>query len=300
MDKIKRIKELKEKHNAVIIAHNYQLPEIQDIADHLGDSLELSRLSADLKEDIIIFCGVRFMAETAKILSPEKTVLLPDMNAGCAMAEMTEPDKVIEMKAAYPDAGVVTYVNTTADIKAVSDICCTSANAARVVNSLNADRIIFVPDRNLAAYVQSMTDKVIIPYDGFCYVHNQFTIEQVLEAKKRHPNAVLFVHPEVPRPVQEAADYILSTGGMLKKAGEIDREIIVGTEREMAYRLHKAYPDKTFHVFNEDNPPVCRNMKKITIDSVLNALEHMEYQIEIEENIRKRAFNAIVAMLNIS
>ncbi len=300
MDIIKEIKRLKKEHNAVIIAHNYQLPEVQDIADYLGDSLELSRLSRSLPEKTIIFCGVKFMAETAKILSPEKTVIIPEIDAGCAMAAMTDIDELMKMKQNYPDAKIAAYVNTTAETKAFSDICCTSANAAMIVNSLDTERVIFVPDRNLAAYVASKTDKTIIPYNGYCYVHNQFTLNDIDDARKLHPEAVIFVHPESPREVQEAADYVLSTGGMLKMANNIDKPIIVGTEREMTYRMRKEYPDKTFYVFKENDPPICTNMKKITLNKILSALQDNKYKIDINDNIRERAFQSINAMLSVT
>ena len=299
MNIIDNITKLKKELNAVIIAHNYQLPEVQDIADHLGDSLELSRMSAAFNEKIIVFCGVKFMAETAKILSPNKTVLLPEISAGCAMAQMTEPWKLEEMKNKYPDAKVVTYVNTTAEIKAMSDICCTSANAVEVVKSMNSNRIIFVPDRNLASYVQRFTDKEIIPYDGYCYVHDQFTIEDIEKARSKHPDSVVFLHPESPKEVVDIADFILSTGGMIRQAKETNKDIIVGTENEMVYRLKREYPNKNFYPLKENPPAICTNMKKITINSVLKALENQQYSISIDENIRTQAFNAINAMLKI-
>ncbi len=299
MNIVENISKLKKELDAVIIAHNYQLPEIQDIADYTGDSLELSRLSATLNQKIIVFCGVRFMAETAKILSPNKTVLLPEISAGCAMAQMTEPWKLEEMKNKYPDAKVVTYVNTTAETKAMSDICCTSANAVEVVKSIKSNRIIFVPDRNLASYVQRFTDKEIIPYDGYCYVHDQFTIEDIEKAKSKHPNAVVFLHPESPKEVVDISDFILSTGGMIRQAKEIDKDIIVGTENEMVYRLKKEYPNKNFYPLKENPPAICTNMKKITLDSVLKALKNQQYSINVDKNIAEKAFNAIDAMLKI-
>ncbi len=299
MNIIENISKLKKELNAVIIAHNYQLPEVQDIADHLGDSLELSRMSAAFDEKIIVFCGVKFMAETAKILSPNKTVLLPEISAGCAMAQMTEPWKLEEMKNKYPDAKVVTYVNTTAEIKAMSDICCTSANAVKVVQSIKSDRIIFVPDRNLASYVQRFTDKEIIPYDGYCYVHDQFTIEDIEKARSKHPDSVVFLHPESPKKVADIADFILSTGGMIRQAKEIDKDIIVGTENEMVYRLKREYPNKNFYPLKENPPAICTNMKKITINSVLKALENQQYSINVDDEIAEKAFNAIDKMLRI-
>ena len=299
-DIIQRIKELKKQRNAVIIAHNYQIPEIQDIADITGDSLELSRKSAEVKEDVIVFCGVRFMAETAKILSPDKTVLLPVDSAGCEMADMASIEVLKAMKEEHPDAAVVCYVNTTADIKSLSDICCTSANAVKVVNSLPNEKIIFVPDRNLASYVQKNTDKQIIPYPGYCYVHNNFTVRDVEIAKKLHPEAVLFVHPEAQSEVADMADYVLSTGGMLKIAHEMDKkEIIIGTEEGLMHRLRKENPDKLFYALRNEPPAVCINMKKTGMNDLLASLEHMQYEVQLEESIRLKAASAIRNMLSV-
>lgn len=297
---IDRIMKLKEERNAVIIAHNYQIADIQDIADITGDSLELSRKSADVKEDVIVFCGVRFMAETAKILSPEKTVLLPVDTAGCEMADMASAETLKAMKDEYPDAAVVCYVNTTAEIKALSDICCTSANAVRVVNSLKNKDIIFVPDRNLASFVQKNTDKNIIPYPGFCYVHNNYTVRDVETAKKLHPEAVVFIHPEAPSDVADMADYVLSTGGMLRTAREIrEREIIIGTEEGLMHRLRKENPDKIFYAMRNEPPAICVNMKKTGMNDLLASLEHMQYEVHLDEAVRKKAESAIRKMLSV-
>lgn len=299
-DIAKRILELKKERNATIIAHNYQLPEIQDIADYLGDSLGLSRKSAELEEDVIVFCGVKFMAETAKILSPQKTVLIPDIDAGCNMAGMVDKDDLQKLQKEHPDAKTVTYVNTTAETKAYSDICCTSSNAVKVVNSLDTDNIIFVPDKNLASYVQDNTDKHIIPYSGYCYVHNQFTVAHVRKARDSHPGAVLLLHPEAPHEVQLESDHLCSTGGMIEKAGEIDRPMIIGTENEMVYRLQTLYPDKEFYPLMENPKAICTNMKKITLPKVLRALEGNTYEVTVNKDISKRALKAIEGMLTVS
>ncbi len=298
MDYIKEINKLKKEKNAIILAHNYQLPEIQDIADFIGDSLELSRKSAELENETIVFCGVKFMAETAKILAPEKTVLLPVSSAGCEMADMANVNNLLNLKKENPDAAVVSYVNTTAEIKSYSDICCTSANAVKIVNSVKENKIIFVPDKNLASYVARFTEKEIIPYQGYCYVHNQFSLMDIDIARKMHPNAVLFVHPEAPYDVADKADFVLSTGGMIRKAKEIDnKEIIIGTEQEMIYRLQKEYPDKIFYPLRNAPPAICYNMKKTHIEDVYNALKNNEYKIEIEEDIIEKAYTAISRML---
>jgi quinolinate synthase len=236
-DVLKRIGELKQRKNAVILAHNYQIPEVQDAADFVGDSLELSRKAANLDAGTIVFCGVHFMAETAAILSPGKTVLLPEVEAGCPMADMINGRELVAWKARYPGLPVVCYVNTSAEVKAESDICCTSSNAINVVNSLGVDELLFVPDKNLAAYVARETGKRIIAWDGYCHVHNRFTPKDIDEARASHPGAELWVHPECPLDVIDRADKTLSTGKMILEARRTTRrEIIVGTEKGILYR----------------------------------------------------------------
>ncbi|NOX71702.1 MAG: quinolinate synthase NadA [Candidatus Micrarchaeota archaeon] len=294
---VDRIKSLKKEKNAVILVHNYQRPEIYEIADFIGDSLELSRKAAETKADIIVFCGVRFMAETAKILSPEKTVLLPDKDAGCQMANMVTADDVRRLKSENPKIPVVSYVNTTAEVKAESDICCTSANAVKIVESLNSESVIFVPDINLGSYVQQMTGKNIILAHGFCYAHMHIFPDMITGLKKHHPEAVVIAHPECRKDVRDMADEILSTGGMIKFAKESPaNEFIIATESGMVERLKREIPYKTFYPVESS---VCINMKKITLEKVLGSLENEQYRIEIEENVQKKAYAALMKMLNL-
>ena len=233
-----RIAKLKKERDAVIIAHNYQIGEVQDVADFLGDSLQLSQEAAKLNEKVIVFCGVHFMAETAAILSPEKTVLMPDLQAGCPMADMITAEELKEWKKQYPGRKVVSYVNTSAEVKAESDICCTSSNAIQVVESVEGDEILFAPDKNLAAYVARFTKKKIIPWDGYCYVHNNITQRHVLEKKKQFPESEVWVHPECRPEVIDVADEVLSTGKMIKQAKVTRRsEILIGTESGIIYRM---------------------------------------------------------------
>ncbi|HUI67985.1 MAG TPA: quinolinate synthase [Nitrospirota bacterium] len=318
-----KILKLKKDLNAVILAHNYQRPEVQDIADITGDSLELSRAAAKTDYHVIVFCGVHFMAESASILSPDKTVLLPEISAGCPMADMITvegPRKtrrefysdvlgitfefadeftLRDMKKKYPGAPVVAYVNTSAAVKAESDICCTSSNVVRVVESLKEDTVICVPDRNLSAYAAKRTKKKIISWDGFCNVHMaHLDIEDVKRAKAEHPEAVLVVHPECPPAVQDMADIITSTSGMLRFCKESDRkEFIIGTEEGLLHRLRKDSPDKRFYVLN--NKMVCPNMKRTRLQSVQTAMEKMQYVIKVPEDIRIPAKRALDRMLEI-
>jgi len=296
-----KIDELKARQDAVILAHNYQRPEIQDIADFVGDSLDLSRKAAEVGESVIVFCGVDFMAETAAILSPEKTVILPDLEATCPMAAMLPAEKVRQAKAANPGVPVVLYVNTLAEAKAEADICCTSANAAAVVNSLDADTVLFGPDKNLAHYVMKNTDKTIIPIpdDGYCLVHkNLLTLEKIQKLKSEHPGAVIMVHPECEPEVQDAADLILSTGGMVRAAREQDAaEFIVGTEEGLAYRLAKENPDKKFFPVES---AVCVNMKRHALDKVTASLQTLQPRVQVPKEIADKARTAIQRMLDLT
>jgi quinolinate synthase len=287
---------LKKEQNAVILAHNYQVPAVQDIADLTGDSLELSRAAARLDAKVIVFCGVDFMAETAAILSPQKKVVLPEKGAWCPMAHMITPEQLREMKSLYPEAAVVAYVNTTAEVKAESDICCTSANGVQVVNSLEQNQVIFVPDRNLAAYVQRHTNKQIIPWNGYCYVHDHFTPDEVRSARALHPHAEVLVHPECRPEVIDAADYVFSTSGMGRHARTaFAKEFIIGTEVGMIYRLKKDNPDKEFYPLSEK--AVCQNMKKTNLEKVLRALKTLEPHITVPEEIAAKARRSIERML---
>ena len=298
-DVLARIGELKRRRNAIILAHNYQVPEVQDAADFVGDSLELSRKAAGLDADVIVFCGVHFMAETAAILSPGKTVLLPEVEAGCPMADMINGRELRAWKARYPGLPVVCYVNTSAEVKAESDICCTSSNAVSVVNSLGVDELLFVPDKNLAAYVARETGKTIRAWDGYCYVHHRFTPEDIRAARRRHPGAEVWVHPECPLDVSSLADKVLSTGKMVLEARRTScREVVIGTEKGILYRLSKENPSVTFYPARET--ALCAHMKMTTLEKVARALETGTHRVEVPRDIADRARGAIQAMLEIS
>lgn len=293
-----QIKRLKEEKGAIILAHNYQIGEVQDVADYVGDSLGLSQQAAQVEEKVIIFCGVHFMAETAAILAPRKTVLMPDIRAGCPMASMVTAEELSGWKKDYPGREVVCYVNTTADVKAECDICCTSSNAVEVVNSLEGDEILFVPDKNLAAYVSRFTEKKIIPWDGYCYVHNNILAKDIQEKKSHHPEAEVWVHPECRPEVIDLADKVLSTGGMVKEARRSSKkEIIIGTESGVIYRLEKENPGKNF--YPSLNTAICYNMKKINLLKVLNSLENMVHKVEVPAEISQRARRAIERMIRV-
>ncbi len=291
-----KIRKLKTERAAVILAHNYQLPEVQEIADFTGDSLELSRKAAQTDAEVIVFCGVHFMAETAKILSPEKTVLIPDPNAGCPMADMITAEELRRFKSRHPGLPVVAYVNTSAEVKAESTICCTSANAVRVVESMDAREILFVPDKSLAAYVASKTDKHIIPYCGFCPTHHRILAQDVLKTRREHPDALVVAHPECTIDVVKLADAVESTSGMIRfVAQSAAREFIMCTERGILHRLKKDNPDKVF--YNPSPLNICPNMKKITLEKVLWSLEDMKYEIELPASIIEKSRAAIEGMV---
>jgi quinolinate synthase len=295
-----RIDALRQHHNAVILVHNYQRPEVQDIADFVGDSLGLSRKAAATDADVIVFCGVYFMAETAKILSPDKTVLIPDPEAGCPMVHMAPLQGVLKLKKEHPSALVVTYVNSSAEVKAQSDYCCTSANAVEVVQSIPEDQqIIFVPDQHLGTFVKQQTGRDLILYPGYCPTHARITAADVQKAKREHPEADVIVHPECRQDVIQLADAALSTSGMLRYAAESDsREFLVGTETDMLYRLRKENPDKEF--FPVTDVAVCPNMKKITLEKVLWSLQDMKHKVEIETETARKASNAVQRMVEIT
>jgi len=291
-----KIKQLKKEKNAVILVHNYQRPEIQDIADYLGDSLGLSREAAKTEAKIIIFCGVRFMAETAKILSPEKLVLLPREEAGCPMADMITAKDLRKLKEKHPDAKVISYVNTNADVKAESDVCCTSANAVDIVKKIKTKKIIFTPDKNLAAYCQRFTKKEIIPWNGYCNVHERIKVEEVLRARKNIPDALLLVHPECNPSVIDLADEVLSTGGMVNFVLKSKKKkFLIGTEEGLIYRLKKENPEKEF--YPAGTIKICRNMKLTGLKDVYSALNEERYPIELSEEIIRQAGKALKAML---
>jgi len=295
---IQKILDLKTKCNAVILSHNYQLGEVQDIADFVGDSLELSQQAAKTKAEVIVFCGVHFMAETASILCPNKTVLLPDQEAGCPMANMINARQLIARKKELPGYVVVTYVNSTAEVKAESDICCTSANADRVVKSLNNQKILFIPDQYLGAYTASKTGIKMEYWPGYCPTHARIRPEDILRAKRDHPQAIVIAHPECRPETSALADYVLSTGGMLRMARSTEKkEIIVATEIGIIYRLRRENPDKTFIAASEQ--AVCPRMKLITLDKILESLEHMSPVVAVPESVRVRAKRAVDRMLEI-
>lgn len=292
----KRILELKEEKKALFLVHNYQRGDVQDLADYLGDSLGLAQEAAQNPADLIIFCGVWFMAESAKILSPQKEVLLPRREADCFMAGMVNVEGLRRMKARYPDAKVVCYVNTNADIKAESDVCCTSANAVKVVEGVDADTIIFVPDRNLARYTQRFTKKKVIPWDGYCYVHTRITVDEVRESRKRHPDAVFMAHPECEPPVLDLADEVLSTGGMVRFAKSSEHmKFIVGTEEGLLYRLRKENPGKRF--YTAGSAKMCWNMKINTLEDVYLSLTECRYSIQVAQPVLEKAKKALDRML---
>jgi quinolinate synthase len=298
VEALSRIAALRKERRAVILAHNYQIGEVQDIADYTGDSLGLSQEAARSTAEVIVFCGVHFMAETAAILSPRKTVLLPDLQAGCPMADMITARELRDWKARYPGRPVVSYINTTAEVKAESDICCTSSNAVQVVDSLPDEEILFAPDKNLAAYVARRTRKKIIAWDGHCYVHNRILAADVLAKKKNHPRAEVWVHPECRPEVIDLADLVISTGYMVKAARETTAaEVLIGTEAGILHRLRKENPRTRF--FPVRDLAFCSNMKKITLLKVLRALEEMKFRIEVPVDISRRAQGAIEKMIKI-
>ena len=287
---------LKKKRNAIILAHVYQPAEVQDIADYVGDSLDLSRKAVQTNADVIVFCGVQFMAETAAILNPGKTVLLPDRYAGCGLADMATAQQVNEIKKKNPELKVVSYINSSAEVKAVTDICCTSANAVGVVNSLNSERVLFVPDRNLGSYVAEKSGKMIQLWDGYCYVHEQISIDDLIILKKEHPKAAIIVHPECPAPVRHIADFIGSTSQMSQFVkNSFHQEFIVGTEDNFVYRLKTDNPDKMFYPVHT----LCEGMNAISLEKVKRSLETMEYKIRVPERIHAKAKIALDKMLKV-
>jgi quinolinate synthase len=297
-DIARAVRALKAKRHAVIVAHNYQPPQIYDLADFIGDSLELARRSAAVAEDIIVFCGVHFMAESAKILSPHKTVLLPEPEAGCTLAEFADADGVRAMKAKHPRAAIVSYVNSSAAVKAESDICCTSANAVKIVESLDAGEVILLPDGNLARYVQTKTRKTIIPWPGTCCVHDYVTAELLATTKAEYPNAKVMVHPECRLDVIALGDYTCSTGQMLKVSrDEPYDEWIVVTDPGMCERLRRESPHKTFHPVPTMTP--CYTMNITTPAKVRDALFELEPAIEVPEAVRVRAERALRRMIEL-
>ncbi len=293
-----KIADLKQKRKAIILVHNYQLGEVQDIADFVGDSLELSRKAATTDAEVIVFCGVHFMAETASILNPDKIVLLPDKNAGCPMADMITANALREKKQEFTDIPVVCYINSSARVKAESDICCTSANAIEIVNSIDCNKVIFVPDKYLGHYVSTKSDKEIILWQGYCPTHAKILPEHIIQRKEEYPEAKVVVHPECRPEVIALADAVLSTGGIIRFARESNAEqIIIGTEIGIIHRLKKDNPEKLFVPLSEQ--AICPNMKKITLEKILWSLEDLSPQVKVAEDIRIMAKKSVDRMLGI-
>jgi len=293
---VEKISALKKKRNAVILVHNYQLGEVQDIADFVGDSLDLSQRAAETDADVIVFCGVHFMAETASILCPDKVVLLPDINAGCPMADMITAERLRAKKKEHPQAVVVCYINSSAEVKAESDICCTSANAVKVVESLDAREILFVPDQYLGHYVSARTGKKMILWPGFCPTHARIKPERIKELKQEYPQAKVVVHPECRPEVIALADEVASTSGMCRYARRDEvREMVVGTEVGIIHRLRKENPGKRFIPVSEQ--AICPDMKLITLEKVLRSLEEMSPEVKVPEEIRLKAKAAVDKIL---
>ena len=308
------IRRRKQELNAVILGHNYQRGDLQDVSDFVGDSLGLSQEAARTDADVIVFCGVHFMAETAKILSPDRRVLMPDLRAGCPMADFVTGESLRRVKALMPDAAVVTYVNSTAEVKAESDICCTSSNAVRIVESIPRDRrILFVPDRNLARYAAERTGRAfrglsetrettgdpgeIVAWEGYCYVHDDLVLEELEAARRAYPTAKVVIHPEARRDLVEQADYVVSTSGMADLARQHDA-LIIGTERGLVDRLRQLYPDKTLVPLSR--AAICGNMKVNTLAKLAWCLDHEQYEVTLDEAVRLRAEQALCRMLELS
>ena len=297
---IDNIVKLKTEKDAIILAHNYQIDEIQDIADFIGDSLQLSIKASKVKNKIIVFCGVHFMAETAKIISPERKVLLPDKYSGCPMADMITDKQLANLKNEHPGAVVVCYVNTSARVKALSDICCTSSNAVKVVNSIPADKqIIFIPDKYLGSYVRSQTGRKMILWNGFCPTHASIDVKTIIALKKERLSAIVLVHPECTPDVIEIADKVASTGGMLSFVKQSNnKEFIIGTEIGLIYRLKKENPDKVF--YPASSHAICPNMKLINLEKLMWALEEEQFEIKLPQDVINKARKAIDNMLALS
>ena len=293
---IEKIAFLKKEKNALILAHYYQIPEVQQIADFVGDSFELCKIAKRAKEEVIVLCGVYFMAESVKILAPEKTVLIPNINAGCPMADMIKPEDVRNLRNQYKEAAVVTYINSSAAVKAESDICCTSSNAVEIVNSLPNEEIIFVPDKNLGSYVSRFTNKKFIFFDGYCHVHNNITLQDLERERKLHPNAPILVHPECIAEVVDHADFVGSTSRILNYATRSEqKEFIIGTEKGIFYSLKQNNPDKEFYSLSANL--ICPNMKKTSLASVLSCLEDETNHVECSEKIIAAAALSLNKML---
>lgn len=291
-----KILELKKEKNALILAHYYQPGDIQALADYVGDSYYLSEIARDAKEEVIVFCGVRFMAESAKILSPEKTILMPCLTAGCSMADMASGKAVVEMKEKHPDAYVVCYINSTANVKAHCDVAVTSSSALNILKKIPNKKIMFLPDKNLGEYVSEFfPDKEFILWDGFCRCHNKISKEDILKAKKKYVNAKILVHPECPKEIRDMADYVGSTSGIINFATQDDgKEFIIGTEEGILYELKNKNPDKTFII--PGDRICCQDMKKTTLENLYDTLANMSNEITLDEETRKKAMKCLEKM----
>lgn len=297
---IERIKKLKKEKNAIILAHSYQNIEVDEVADFVGDSLYLSQKAKDTTADIIVFAGVYFMAQTAKIISPDKKVLLPNLNAGCLMADMINLHQMVDFKKKHPNLPTVCYINSTAEVKSECDICCTSSNAIEIVKSLNAPKVLFVPDANLGKYVESQLDGVeVIPYNGCCPVHDNVTEQNILDARKNYPQAKILIHPECKPSVSILGDYIGSTSGIIDYVKNSDeKQFVIVTEKGVADRLRRDYPNKEFILIS--NNMLCESMKLTTLEEILYSLENEVNEITLDEDVRKRSASCIERMLKVS
>lgn len=300
MNMKEKILELKKEKNAVILAHYYVDPEVQEIADYVGDSFYLSKIAVGLEEQTIVFCGVSFMGESAKILNPQKTVLMPDMDADCAMAHMAQKETIQRMRDTYEDLAVVCYINSTAELKKYADVCVTSANAVKIVKALPNKNIFFIPDRNLAYHVsQLVPEKNFVFNEGYCPIHEAMKLEEVLEAKKAHPNAEVLTHPECKKELLELSDYIGSTSGIIKYATEsAGKEFIICTENGVRYQLEQQNPEKKFYFTNTE--PVCKDMKKITLEKIVHVLETGENEVFVTDELRETSKKSLEKMLELA
>ncbi len=300
MDIIEKIKKLKEEKNAVILAHYYVSDEVQEIADYIGDSFYLSKVAVGLKEQTIVFCGVSFMGESAKILNPEKTVLMPDMSADCAMAHMADVKTIQKMRDTYDDLAVVCYINSTGELKQHSDVCVTSANAVQIVKALPNKYIFFIPDRNLARYVaEQVPEKQFVFNEGYCPIHEQMRLDEVKKAKEEHPNAEILTHPECPKTICDLSDYIGSTSGIISYVGKSDcKEFIICTENGVRYELEKQNPDKKFYFTKTE--PICHDMKLITLEKIAHVLEAGENEVQVTDTLREESKKALERMLELA
>ena len=297
---IERIKELKRQKNAIILAHSYQNIEIDEVADFVGDSLYLSQKAKETNADIIVFAGVYFMAQTAKIISPEKKVLLPNKNAGCLMADMINYEQILEFKKKNPNLPVVCYINSTAEVKSECDICCTSSNAVEIVKSLGVSKLLFVPDANLGKYVESKLDGIeVVTYNGNCPVHHDVTEKNIIDAKNKYSNAKVLIHPECKPQVSALGDYVGSTSGIIDYVrNSVDTEFIIVTEKGVVDRLKRDYPEKKFYLISEKM--LCESMKLTTLEEILNSLENETYEIKLDDRVRELSSSCIEKMLKVS